>query len=643
MPDAEEQMRMDAHTQLVMLQRAIAQVSPDDPALADVRALLDKLGNHRYTVAVVGEFNRGKSTLINALLGMPVLPADVTPTTATVNRIVYANQPGLTLRMRNGEEEHLPIQALSARITKLNADSEAASQLVREAVIGYPTVFCRDHVSILDTPGLNESEEMDELTLYAARQADALIFVIHALIPYSMSEARLLCKLLDNAAIQNIMFTVSFIDQVQKEPGMEERVLSTIAQRIQRMTLPLIAQCETWSEEEKEQKKAMLQNAPVLGVSAKKALDAFISGDSEDLRLSRIEAYKLTLMTRLTAQQRAWEERELFPYLRRSAEIYQEAVQRRKESLSKQIDTAQKQLQTAWQMRSRMIASYNEQSEAWYKAVVSMSLPQEEEVLRMCVPTKSAPDGKGGAFVHTTVANPFAPLIQGMQWLKEKSFQKGVYRDSTMAEGQQLRADFDEVKARIASIWIPAVNENAAEQYARCYAKCQEASEAYHQALNQAAQTLCMSEISPAASPLPPWLLLENNEAVDTLAFPIWGNLDKVDKATERLQKHLRNTFRKEMETKAQRMKKERFACEPLLSATTEALKGMEQQMQALQQQLEALMPRAETVEKIIFGSDASDAHEENANRMKESVSSSATAKEEENHEQRQQPQQEAD
>lgn len=120
MPEVHDQMRMNAHTQLVMLQRAIEQISSEDPELDTLNGLLEKLGAHSYTVAVVGEFNRGKSTLINALLGMPVLPADVTPTTATVNRIVYADQPTVTLNMMNGCEERL---AAKSR-TGLFADAE---------------------------------------------------------------------------------------------------------------------------------------------------------------------------------------------------------------------------------------------------------------------------------------------------------------------------------------------------------------------------------------------------------------------------------------------------------------------------------------------------------------------------------------
>ena len=68
-----------------------------EPTLASyaeqVNVGVERLKTLRYTLAVVGQFKRGKSSLINAILGLPVLPADVTPTTATVNRITFGVDP----------------------------------------------------------------------------------------------------------------------------------------------------------------------------------------------------------------------------------------------------------------------------------------------------------------------------------------------------------------------------------------------------------------------------------------------------------------------------------------------------------------------------------------------------------------------
>ena len=90
---------MRPFARLSQLRNAIASITPEAPEIAELDSLLDKLGNRQYTVAVVGEFKRGKSSLINALLGMNILPADVLPTTATINRVVYSEKPYAILRM----------------------------------------------------------------------------------------------------------------------------------------------------------------------------------------------------------------------------------------------------------------------------------------------------------------------------------------------------------------------------------------------------------------------------------------------------------------------------------------------------------------------------------------------------------------
>ncbi len=53
---------------------------------------LPKLDDERFTVVVLGEFNHGKSTFINALLGAPVMPTGITPTTAVLAHVMHGPQ-----------------------------------------------------------------------------------------------------------------------------------------------------------------------------------------------------------------------------------------------------------------------------------------------------------------------------------------------------------------------------------------------------------------------------------------------------------------------------------------------------------------------------------------------------------------------
>ena len=54
---------------------------------------IPKLEEERFALVVLGEFNHGKSTFVNALCGAAILPAGITPTTATINHLVWADKP----------------------------------------------------------------------------------------------------------------------------------------------------------------------------------------------------------------------------------------------------------------------------------------------------------------------------------------------------------------------------------------------------------------------------------------------------------------------------------------------------------------------------------------------------------------------
>jgi Dynamin family len=54
--------------------------------------LAHRLGKGRFYVVCVGQFKRGKSTLLNALIGTPILPTGVVPSTAAVTVIRYGDR-----------------------------------------------------------------------------------------------------------------------------------------------------------------------------------------------------------------------------------------------------------------------------------------------------------------------------------------------------------------------------------------------------------------------------------------------------------------------------------------------------------------------------------------------------------------------
>ena len=73
-------------------------------ALHELNSLMSDIHRDFYTVVVLGEFKRGKSTFVNAILGEPLLPIDVLPETAVISAIMYDDEPCLGVVHSNGTE-----------------------------------------------------------------------------------------------------------------------------------------------------------------------------------------------------------------------------------------------------------------------------------------------------------------------------------------------------------------------------------------------------------------------------------------------------------------------------------------------------------------------------------------------------------
>ena len=269
---------------------------------AELDDVLDRIRTRRFSIAVMGEFKRGKSTFINALLGARVLPADVTPTTATLNRITYGDAPRVTIRNKDGAEYEIKLDEIADYVTKLTEDGERRAAQIEEAVVAYPTVICQNHIDILDTPGLNDDEAMTALSLDAASKVDAVILVISALSPFSELEAKFAARLLTLANIQNLFFVASFIDKIDEDE--RAQFLESLKERIRTSIKSELASSGAGSEIS-EKAERILRGMKLLEVSSTDALNGIISGDNAKLKSSRLEVLKGELFQFLTSTQGA--------------------------------------------------------------------------------------------------------------------------------------------------------------------------------------------------------------------------------------------------------------------------------------------------------------------------------------------------
>ncbi|GAA2918124.1 hypothetical protein GCM10020221_12950 [Streptomyces thioluteus] len=165
-----------------------------------LRIIQERVESDTFKVMVVGEFKRGKSTVINALLGAEVLPADFLPCTAIVNEVKWGAERRARLHLMpaagqgpTGHAIDIPVEKLAEHVTiKDGDDGKPRPNPYERAEVFWPLPLCENRVEIIDSPGLNEASERELITLGYLDRADALIVVLLTNVPLSLSEQNFL-------------------------------------------------------------------------------------------------------------------------------------------------------------------------------------------------------------------------------------------------------------------------------------------------------------------------------------------------------------------------------------------------------------------------------------------------------------------
>ena len=156
---------------------------------------MERIKTKKFRVAVVGEFKRGKTSLINALLGKRILPENIEPATATINRIVYGNLPNAYLILKDGTKQQIAIEQLEHYVTKRTKESLENAQKIQEAVVEYPSLFCQNYVELIDTPGMNDDYQMNQITIDYLKNVDLAIVAVSAMNLFGETEANFVAQL----------------------------------------------------------------------------------------------------------------------------------------------------------------------------------------------------------------------------------------------------------------------------------------------------------------------------------------------------------------------------------------------------------------------------------------------------------------
>jgi predicted GTPase len=181
---------------------------------AQLEQALDRLEHERVNLVVVGEFKRGKSTLINALLGRRLLPTGVVPLTSIVTLVRNGERERLIVRLLDGRELERPLDELRSFVTESeNPGNEKGVDIV---VAELPHPLLASGLQLVDTPGLGSVHAHNS---EAARsffpQIDAVLVVLSADQPLSQVELELVQDFV--ASIPKLFFCVNKLDLLDPE------------------------------------------------------------------------------------------------------------------------------------------------------------------------------------------------------------------------------------------------------------------------------------------------------------------------------------------------------------------------------------------------------------------------------------------
>lgn len=176
-----------------------------------------------FRLLVLGDMKRGKSTLLNALLGENLLPSDVNPCTALLTILRYGAEKKVTVHFNDGKApEQIDFKDFKQRYTiapeeakQLEQQQKQAFPDVSHAVVEYPLPLLEKGIEIVDSPGLNDTEARNELSLGYIINCHAILFVLRASQPCTLAERRYLENYIKDRGL-SIFFLINAWDQVKE-------------------------------------------------------------------------------------------------------------------------------------------------------------------------------------------------------------------------------------------------------------------------------------------------------------------------------------------------------------------------------------------------------------------------------------------
>ncbi|WKZ19576.1 MAG: dynamin family protein [Candidatus Jettenia sp. CY-1] len=200
-------------TEILAIVEDIEVLTKEEFGKTDDRLLTikEQLVSNCFNLVTLGQFKRGKTTLINSLIGREILPSSIVPLTSVVTILKFGEEVRCSVFMADGSEKKIRIEELSDYVTEKGNPKNIRG--VRCARIEHPSSFLEQGILLVDTPGVGSTFLHNTETTYEfLDHLDVALFLMSADVPISQVEKELLDTIKDS--IQKIFFVLNKIDNL---------------------------------------------------------------------------------------------------------------------------------------------------------------------------------------------------------------------------------------------------------------------------------------------------------------------------------------------------------------------------------------------------------------------------------------------
>ncbi|WP_414543260.1 dynamin family protein [Nostoc sp. CCY0012] len=314
--------------------------------IEDITIASKNLQKGVFRLLVLGDMKRGKSTFLNALIGENLLPSDVNPCTAVLTILRYGPEKTVTIHFNDGKSpQKLDFQSFKYKYTidpaeakKLEQEKKSAFPDVDYAVVEYPLPLLEKGIEIVDSPGLNDTESRNELSLGYVNNCHAILFVMRASQPCTLGERRYLENYIKGRGL-SVFFLVNAWDQVREsliDPDDVEELQASENRLRQVFKANLAEYCSLDGQDIYEER--------VFELSSIQALRRRLKNPQADLTGTGFPEFMGSLNTFLTRERAIAELRQVRTLARQACKHTQEAIARRLPLLDQDVDELKKRI-----------------------------------------------------------------------------------------------------------------------------------------------------------------------------------------------------------------------------------------------------------------------------------------------------------